>query len=81
MRIFTGKVISTKRSKTVSVAVESVFVHPIYKKRFRRLKKYSVHDEKGVKVGDRVKFIASRPYSKTVKWNIIEVLLEKGGKK
>lgn len=84
MKIFTGKVINTKREKTVTVAVESVFMHPLYKKRFRRIKKYSVHDEKGVNVGDKVKFVASRPYSKTVKWNIIEVLsdsnLKKGGK-
>lgn len=81
MKIFIGRVVNTKRMKTVTVAVESVFVHPIYKKRFRRVRKYSVHDETGAKVGDRVKFAASRPYSKTVKWNIIEVLQDKVSKK
>lgn len=84
MKIFTGKVVNTKRAKTIAVAVENIFIHPLYKKRFRRIRKYSVHDEKGAKVGDSVKFTASRPYSKTVKWNIIEVLsgvgVKKGGK-
>ncbi len=85
MKIFTGSVVNTKRSKTVTVAVENIFVHPIYKKRFRRVRKYSVHDDKGAKLGDRVKFAASRPYSRTVKWNIIEILqktrVKEGGKK
>lgn len=87
MKIFTGKVVSAKRAKTVTVAVENVVVHPLYKKRFRRVTKYSVHDDKNAKVGDRVRFAASRPYSKTVKWSIVEVLsgvgvkkVEKGGR-
>lgn len=71
MKIFTGKVIATKTAKTAVVSVERVVVHPLYKKRFRRDKKYQVHDEKGVKVGDVVKFSASKPYSKTKKWRII----------
>ena len=71
MKIFTGKVIATKTAKTATVAVERVIIHPLYKKRMRRDTKYQVHDEKGVKVGDTVKFTASRPYSKTKKWRII----------
>ncbi len=80
MKIFTGKVIGTKLSKTAEVAVEGFSVHPVYKKRFKRIKKYQVHDETGVKVGELVKFSASRPYSKNKKWRIIEVVKEKGGK-
>jgi len=83
MRSFTGKVISTKMSKTATVAVERIVVHPLYKKRFKRVKKYHVHDEIGVKVGDRVVFVDSRPYSKLKRWKIVEIVKKeaKGAKK
>ena len=76
MKIFTGTVISTKMAKTATVVVERVTVHPIYKKRIKRNKKYHVHDELGVNVGEKVKFVASRPYSKLKKWKIIEVVAD-----
>ncbi|KKU09332.1 MAG: 30S ribosomal protein S17 [Candidatus Woesebacteria bacterium GW2011_GWB1_45_5] len=78
MKIFTGKVIGTKTAKTATVAVERVVIHPLYKKRFKRDRKYQVHDETGVAVGDTVKFVATRPYSKMKKWKITEVVKEKG---
>ena len=71
MKIFTGKVIGTKMPKTATVAVERIVIHPLYKKRFKRDKKYQVHDEIGVAIGDFVKFVATRPYSKTKRWKII----------
>ena len=74
MRSFQGKVISNKMPKTATVAVERVVVHPAYKKRFRRIKKYHVHDELGVKVGDKVVFVDSRPYSKLKRWKILEIV-------
>ena len=77
MKIFTGQVISTKMSKTATVAVERIVVHPIYRKRFKRTKKYQVHDELGVRVGDKVFFTACKPISKLKKWKIIEVVSEK----
>ena len=81
MKIFTGKVVSRKMEKTATVAVERVIVHPLYKKRFRRDQKYQVHDDIGVTVGQLVKFTACKPYSKSKKWKIIEVVsLKKGGK-
>jgi small subunit ribosomal protein S17 len=46
----------------------------MYKKRFRRDTKFQVHDEFGTKVGDLVKFAASKPYSKTKKWKVLEVI-------
>ena len=49
-------------------------IHPLYKKRLKRITKYQVHDEVGVKVGDKVKFADSRPYSKSKKWKIVEVV-------
>lgn len=74
MKIFTGKVISTKMSKTATVAVERIVVHPLYKKRLKKIKQYHVHDEIGVKEGDKVKFAASKKYSKIKRWKIIEVM-------
>lgn len=72
MKIFTGKVISTKMDKTATVLVERVVVHPLYKKRFKRSKKYHVHDELGTAIGQTVNFVACKPISKLKKWKIIE---------
>lgn len=69
MKIFTGKVIST-RDKTAVVAVTRLVAHKIYKKRVKKTKKYQVHDDFGVEVGQVVSFVASKPYSKTKKWKI-----------
>ena len=77
MKIFTGKVTGLKMAKTAVVSVERVVVHPLYKKRFRRDKKYQVHDEFETKLGDVVKFTACKPYSKTKKWKVLEVVGDK----
>ncbi|MFV1917272.1 MAG: 30S ribosomal protein S17 [Patescibacteria group bacterium] len=74
MRVFTGKVISIKNEKTATVAVERIVSHPVYIKRYKRVKKYHVHDTIGTKVGDTVNFVASRPFSKLKRWKIIEVV-------
>lgn len=74
MKIFTGKVIHTKMAKTATVAVERFVAHPIYKKRYKKIKKYHVHDELGAKIGQEVKFVASRPYSKLKRWKVIEIV-------
>jgi len=81
MKIFTGRVTATKMAKTATVAVERVVIHPMYKKRFRRDTKFQVHDELGVKIGDLIRFTASKPYSKTKKWKIISLDTQKGGKR
>ena len=74
MKIFKGKVVSTKMAKTATVLVERILIHRIYKKRFKRVRKYQVHDELGVKIGDKVSFVTTRPISKLKKWKIIEVI-------
>jgi|GEM_PF-880965 len=73
MKIISGKVISTKQEKTATVLVERMVVHGLYKKRYNKAKKYQVHDELGCEVGQIVKFVASRPYSKSKKWKVIEI--------
>lgn len=77
MKIFTGNVISRKMKKTATVLVERMTIHPVYKKRVKKSKKYQVHDELGTEVGQRVRFVASRPFSKTKKWKITEIVQSK----
>jgi small subunit ribosomal protein S17 len=72
MKKLKGKVVSTKMDKTVVVEVESYRIHPLYKKRMKRKKKYYVHDEKGVAEGTVVTIGEIRPISKTKRWKIIE---------
>lgn len=74
MKIFIGKVIATNMAKTATVEVGRVVTHPIYKKRMKKVAKYLVHDETRTKVGDTVKFVASKPYSKLKRWKITEVV-------
>jgi small subunit ribosomal protein S17 len=81
MKIFTGKVISTKMAKTAKVAVTRLVEHPVYKKRVKIVKNFLVHDEQGVRVGDTVKFVPTKPYSKMKRWAIIEEKKTKETKK
>ena len=70
---FNGIVVSDKMDKTIVVKVDSVKIHPKYKKRYTVSKKYKVHDEKNkFKVDDKVIFIECRPLSKDKKWRVID---------
>jgi small subunit ribosomal protein S17 len=70
-----GTVVSDKMDKTVVVAVENRFPHPIYKKTVSRTKRYKAHDEANAcKVGDRVRITETRPLSRTKRWAVAEVL-------
>lgn len=82
MKVFTGKVLNSKAQKTLSVEVTRVVIHRLYGKRFKRSKKYLVHDEVGFKEGETVKFVAGRPQSKLKKWiTIPNTKVEKGKEK
>jgi len=71
-RKFTGKIISDKMQKTVVVEVESVKVHPKYKRRFKVHKNFKAHDENGeYKMGDVVIIEECRPISKDKKWKVL----------
>lgn len=72
MKTFIGRVVSTKMDQTAVVAVETKKIHPLYKKGVKKTKKYPAHDELGVKEGDLVKIVETRPISKTKKWKIVE---------
>ena len=74
---FTGKVISAANNKTITVLVETYKKDPLYGKRVKYSKKYAAHDENNkAKVGDTVRIRATRPLSKTKKFELVEVLIE-----
>lgn len=69
---FSGVVVSDKNDKTIVVKVETVKVHPKYKKRYVVSRRYKVHDEKNEhKIGDKVSFIECRPLSRDKRWRVI----------
>lgn len=72
MKQLQGRVINTKMRKTVVVEVSRRVKHPLYQKVYTQKKKYHVHDELGAKEGDLVRFVETRPISKTKRWKIIE---------
>ena len=71
----TGIVTSDSREKTVTVSIEIQFPHPKYKKIVKKTRKLHAHDESfEAKVGDTVKIMETKPYSKTKKWRVIEII-------
>lgn len=70
-----GEVVSNKMDKTVTVAVKREFIHPLYGKKIKKIKKIKVHDEKNnCQVGDLVKVVESRPLSKEKRWRVTEII-------
>ena len=70
-----GMVVSDKMDKTVVVAVEDRFKHPMYGKVVRRTSKLKAHDESNAAgVGDRVLLMETRPMSATKRWRVVEIL-------
>ena len=70
-----GLVVSDKMNKTVVVAVEDRFKHPLYGKVVRRTSKLKAHDEaNSAGVGDRVLVMETRPTSATKRWRVVEIL-------
>jgi small subunit ribosomal protein S17 len=74
-RTFVGKVVSDKRTKTVTVLVERRTMHELYGKIVGKSSKYHAHDEKGeYKTGDMVEITESRPISKTKSWIVTRLV-------
>ena len=75
-----GTVVSDKMEKTVVVAVENLFPHPIYKKTVSRTTRYKVHDaDNRCQVGDRVRITETRPLSRSKRWAVAEIMTTKSG--
>ena len=71
----TGEVVSNKMDKTVVVVVSNTRRHPLYGKVIRVSKHFKAHDENNeCKIGDRVRIVESRPYSKDTHFRVEAIL-------
>jgi len=74
VRSATGKVVSDKMDKTITVLIERRIKHPVYGKYITRSSKIHAHDENNeCKAGDLVTVVESRPLSKTKTWKLLRV--------
>ena len=74
-RSATGRVISNKMNKTITVQVDRRIRHPLYGKIVTRRTKLHAHDESNeCKQGDLVQIEECRPLSKTKAWRLVKVL-------
>ncbi|MEX1032440.1 MAG: 30S ribosomal protein S17 [Cellvibrionaceae bacterium] len=70
----TGRVVSDKMDKTVTVLIERRVKHPIYGKYVSKSSKLKAHDGKNeCKTGDLVTITESRPISKTKTWRLVRI--------
>jgi small subunit ribosomal protein S17 len=73
-RTLTGRVVSDKMDKTVTVLVERQVMHPVIGKVVTRTKKYHAHNEANdAKMGDKVVIEECSPISKTKAWKVSKV--------
>lgn len=74
-RTVTGKVVSNKMDKSITVLVERKVKHPVYGKYITRSTKLHAHDEQNVcQEGDVVTIVECRPLSKTKTWALVAVV-------
>ncbi|HSX58072.1 MAG TPA: 30S ribosomal protein S17 [Candidatus Saccharimonadales bacterium] len=69
-----GKVVSNKVPQTVIVEVERLIVHPIYKKRLKKTKRFAAAAEGEFKLGELVEIVETKPISKTKRFKVTKVL-------
>jgi len=75
VRTLSGRVVSDKMDKTVTVLVERKVKHPLIGKVIRRSNKFHAHDEANeCKIGDMVVIEESRPLSKTKTWKVSKIV-------
>jgi small subunit ribosomal protein S17 len=71
----TGIVTSDKMDKTITVAVNDLVKHPLYKKYIKRTVKLHAHDENNeCNIGDKVRIMETRPTSKTKRWRLMNII-------
>ena len=74
-RTLTGKVVSNRMDKSITVLVERRVKHPVYGKYMTKSSKVHAHDEKNeCNIGDLVSLSESKPISKTKAWQLVSVL-------
>ncbi|MCK4840364.1 MAG: 30S ribosomal protein S17 [Methylococcales bacterium] len=75
LRTITGRVVSDKMDKTITVKIERLVKFPIYEKFVKRSTKYLAHDEKNeAKQGDIVSITSCRPLSKNKTFKLVSIL-------
>lgn len=75
LRTITGRVVSNKMDKTITVLVERVVKHPIYGKYIKRSTKMMAHDEQNIcREGDVVSITSCRPMSKNKTFRLVQIL-------
>jgi len=75
IRTFTGRVLSAKMDKTITVLIERKVKHPKYGKYIRRSTKLHAHDESNqCRVNDWVMIEECRPLSKTKTWRLHKIV-------
>lgn len=73
-REISGRVVSNKMDKTITIMVERRVKHPMYKKYIKRSTKFHAHDENNeCNEGDLVTIAQSRPISKSKSWTLVRV--------
>ena len=70
-----GRVVSNKMNKSITVLVESKMKHPIYGKFLNKYNKFMAHDENNdCNIGDLVRIQETRPLSKNKNWRLVEII-------
>ena len=74
-KVRTGKVVSDKMDKTITVAIVNNVKHPQYGKIVKKTYKLKAHDENNeCRIGDTVKVMETRPLSKDKRWRLVEIV-------
>jgi small subunit ribosomal protein S17 len=74
-KVYTGRVVSDKMDKTVTVLVETYKKHALYGKRVKYSKKLKAHDEQNeANIGDVVRIMETRPLSATKRFRLVEIV-------
>ena len=74
VRTVTGKVVSDKMNKSITVLFERRVKHPVYGKYITRSSKLHAHDEQNeCNMGDLVTIQESKPMSKTKNWTLVKI--------
>ena len=75
IRTISGRVISDKMDKTITVLVERLVKHPVYGKYIKRSSKMFAHDESNTcQEGDIVSITSCRPVSKNKTWKLVDII-------
>jgi len=70
-----GIVVSNKMNKTIIIAVENKYSHPLYEKTLKKTRRFMAHDEKNDCImGDIVLITETRPLSKNKRWEVKQIL-------